>query len=150
TPDTFIVTIVGRNQIRKDIPRAMKIFKEFQKRRPDSFLYLHAQEKEAWGSLEEVALQLNLRHGRDWSYPTDFIANKGFPTDVVNAIYNVSDVLLTATQGEGWGLPITEAMATKTINLAPSHTSIPELLGNERGLMYKAGSTATEWINHGA
>lgn len=162
--DTFIVTVVGRNQVRKDIPRAMKIFKEFQKRRPDSYLYVHSQEEETWGSLEEVALQLHLKQGQDWNYPKDFVAHKGFPINVLNAIYNASNVCLTATQGEGWGLPLTEAMAAKTINLAPAHTSIPELFNlpsttsttlptsttSLRGLTYKSGSTLSEWINHGA
>lgn len=126
-PETFLVIVVGRNQRRKDIPRAMKIFKEFQKRRPDSFLYVHAEEQESWGSLRETALQFGLRQGEDWNYPQEFIATKGFPSSILNGIYNAADVNLTATQGEGWGLPITEAMATKTINLAPAHTSIPEL-----------------------
>lgn len=125
--ETFVVIVVGRNQRRKDLPRAMKVFKEFQKRRPDSFLYIHAEEREAWGSLEEAALQFGLRRGRDWNYPEDFSATKGVPTNILNALYNCADVNLSMTQGEGWGLPLTEAMATKTINLAPAHTSIPEL-----------------------
>jgi hypothetical protein len=40
-PETFIVGAVARNQMRKDLWRTMKIFREFQKRRPNSFLYLH-------------------------------------------------------------------------------------------------------------
>lgn len=164
-PETFLIIIVGRNQRRKDIPRAMQIFKEFHKRRPDSYLYIHAEEQELWGSLEEVALQLKLKRGTDWNYPQDFIATKGFPTDVLNGIYNAADVHLSATQGEGWGLPLTEAMAAKTINLAPAHSSIPELFNFDpktipeldqlanlplRGIPVKCGSTTSEWINHGA
>jgi len=164
--ETFLVTVVGRNQLRKDIPRAMKIFREFQKRRPDSFLYIHAQESETWGSLKETALQFGLKQGQDWNYPSDFVASKGFPVDILNGVYNASDVHLTTTQGEGWGLPITEAMATKTINIAPNITSIPELFNTSklssidnlddvitapiRGIPLKAGATASEWICHGA
>ena len=109
--ETFLVIVVGRNQRSKDIPRAMMIFKEFQKRRPDSFLYVHAEEQESWGSLMETVLQFGLRQGKDWNYPADFIATKGVPINILNAIYNAADVHLTMTQGEGWGLPITEAMA---------------------------------------
>jgi glycosyltransferase involved in cell wall biosynthesis len=167
--ETFLVIVVGRNQRRKDIPRAMKIFREFQKRRPDSFLYIHAEEQEMWGSLRETALQFGLKQGKDWNYPQDFVATKGFPVNILNAIYNAADVNLTTTQGEGWGLPITEAMAAKTINLAPAHTAIPELFNlspvetghglslpdileykSLRGLPIKAGSNSSEWVCHGA
>jgi glycosyltransferase involved in cell wall biosynthesis len=171
--ETFVVIVVGRNQRRKDLPRAMKIFKEFQKRRPDSFLYIHAQDQEEWGSLQEIALQLNLKQGTDWNHPQDFVAAKGFPANIVNALYNSADVHLSATQGEGWGLPLSEAMATKTINLAPHHTSIPELFNTTgkstsgvkevrtpkvkdlatlslRGIPYAAGSTTSEWTCHGS
>ncbi|OGV96950.1 hypothetical protein A2W24_02385 [Microgenomates group bacterium RBG_16_45_19] len=168
--ETFLVIVVGRNQRRKDIPRAMMVFKELQKRRPDSFLYVHAEEQEAWGSLIETALQFGLRQGKDWNFPNDFIATKGYPTNILNAIFNAADVNLSMSQGEGWGLPITEAMAVKTINLAPAHTSIPELfhlpdikdpgsvlrldpgskLHHWRGLPIAAGTTTSEWICHGS
>jgi glycosyltransferase involved in cell wall biosynthesis len=163
--ETFLVIVVGRNQRRKDIPRAMRIFKEFQKRRPDSFLYVHAEEQELWGSLQEVAYQIGLKQNQDWAYPKDFIATKGFPTHILNALYNAADAHISATQGEGWGLPITEAMATKTINLAPQHTAIPELFNtqdlddisintllkhNIRGIPAAAGTTTSEWICHGS
>ncbi len=167
--ETFLVISVGRNQRRKDLPRVMKVFKEFQRRRPDSFLYIHAEEQEAWGSLRETALQFGLRQGFDWNYPQSFIATKGFPTNILNAIYNAADVHLSCTQGEGWGLPITEAMGTKTVNLVPNHSAISEIinsagLNNEslthplpestlkvlRGIPVKAGSTSSEWINHGS
>jgi glycosyltransferase involved in cell wall biosynthesis len=168
--ETYIVTVVGRNQRRKDIPRAMKIFKEFQKRRPDAFLYIHAEEQENWGSLAETAQQFNLRLNQDWGYPQDFIATKGIPQEVLNGIYNASDVHLSATQGEGWGLPITEAMATKTLNLAPAHTAISELFNlpnvradrcvcpsaqeiptlKLRGIPLANATTSSEWTCHGA
>ena len=164
-PDTFIVTCVARNQMRKDIPRVMKIFREFQKRRPDSFLYIHAKNEDAHGSLLEFARSFGLEQGRDWTIPSNFNESIGFPVSALNLIYNASDVVISTSHGEGWGLPITEAMATKTISLAPNHTSIREIFGTEdsdyedlgnleksttiRGIPIKCGSTTSEWVTYG-
>lgn len=164
--ETFLVLSVARNQQRKDIPRTLRIFKEFQRRRPDSYLYVHAQDKESWGSLKEVARELGLRQHKDWNCPEDFVAAKGYTEAMLNHIYNAADVFLSTTQGEGWGLPITEAMATKTIVMAPNITSIPEIFNTTkldaiddmnllvtktiRGIPLLSGSTSSEWIMHGA
>lgn len=164
-PGTFLLTCVARNQMRKDIPRVMMIFKEFQRRRPDSFLYIHAKETDVHGSLREYANYFNLEYGKDWSVPARFDENVGFPIESLNMIYNVSDAHILATLGEGWGLPLVEAMATRTINLAPNITSIPEIfntvgrdaveveeLGKDtsiRGIPLKAHTTSSEWATYG-
>jgi glycosyltransferase involved in cell wall biosynthesis len=157
---TFIVGVVARNQVRKDLPRVMKIFKEFQRRRPDSMLYLHSNPIDVGGSLGEYARNFNLELGKDWIFPGNFNENTGYPVETLNKIYNIMDVQLSATTGEGWGLPITEAMAAKVLNIAPNITSIPELFNTEgnnyddvnqlenaeiRGIPVKAGSTSSEW-----
>lgn len=162
--DVFIVSAIARNQMRKDIPRTMAIFKEFQKRRPNSFLYIHAQESDAWGSLKEYARNWNLELGKDWGHPAQFSANTGFPVEAVNLLYNVSDCIISTSLGEGFGFYNFEAMATKTPLLAPNNTVHPELLGydkNEdisdmetlykkvRGVPMKAGSTSSEWATYG-
>ena len=164
TDRTYIVGMVARNQMRKDIPRAMKIFKEFQKRRPDSMLYIHAKENDVWGSLGEYARNLILELGKDWIFPGNFNENVGYPTDALNKIYNVMDVQLHTTQGEGWGNCITEAMSAGTLNIAPNITSIPELFNTQgdniedladletkeiRGIPLKTLSTTSEWATYG-
>lgn len=161
---TYIVGMVARNQMRKDIPRAMKIFKEFQKRRPDSMLYIHAKENDVWGSLGEYARNFNLELGKDWIFPGNFNENVGYPTEALNKIYNIMDVQIQTTLGEGWGNCISEAMSAGTLNLAPNITSIPEIFGTEgnniedladletkeiRGIPLKASSTTSEWATYG-
>lgn len=162
---TFIVGVVARNQMRKDIPRAMKIFKEFQKRRPDSLLYIHSKETDSWGSLHEYARQFNLELGKDWIFPGKFNENQGYPIEALNLIYNGMNVNLLTSHGEGFGLPMIEAMATKTLNIAPNITSVPELFNTEgknfddvatlanddtiRGIPIKSMSTSSEWVTYG-
>jgi glycosyltransferase involved in cell wall biosynthesis len=164
TDDTFIVTVIARNQMRKDIPRAMAIFKEFQKRRPDSFLYIHAQESDVWGSLKGYASNWHLELGKDWGYPASFSANTGFPVEAVNLLYNVSNCVLSTTLGEGFGFYNFEGMATKTVVVAPNNTCHPELHGYDakedisdmdklwekvRGVPIKCASTSSEWATFG-
>jgi len=160
---TLLVTSVARNQMRKDIPRTLQIFKEFQKRRPDSFLYLHCQETDAWGSLREYAKLFNLEFGKDWGVPKSFHANFGYSADTLNKIYNASDCILSTTHGEGWGFYNTEGFATKTIVVAPNNTVHPELFNYDadedisdmnslkelRGVPVKCGSTLSEWVTYG-
>lgn len=163
--DTFVVSAVARNQMRKDIPRTMKIFKEFQKRRPNSFLYIHAQQFDAWGSLQEYARNFNLKLGEDWGFPADFSANTGFPVKAVNLIYNVSDCILSTSLGEGFGFYNFEAFATQTPVVAPNNTVHPELFGYDkdedisdmdklyqkvRGVPVQCGSTSSEWATYGS
>ena len=163
--ETFIVGTIARNQMRKDLPRTMRIFKEFQKRRPDSFLYIHSKERDAWGSLREYARNFDLELNKDWGIPTNFEPSIGYPPKYLNLIYNIIDAHLLNTLGEGWGLPITECMATKTINIVPNITSIPELFNTTdiknidnieevvkhkiRGIPLKAQTTSSEWATYG-
>lgn len=168
TPETFLVVNVSRNQPRKDLARTFAAFKEFQKRRPGSMLYIHAKAQDTAGNLAEMAQAFDLVLGRDWMAPKDFNEATGFPVEYVNLVYNAADVCMTTTLGEGWGFMITEAMAAKKLVLAPNITSVPEMLGlvpgdpsqptlewveenldKLRGIPVKAGSTSSEFVCQG-
>ena len=161
-PETFVCMVVARNQPRKDLPRVMKAFKEFQRRRPDSFLYLHSKNNDAGGTLTEFGEALGLKPEKDFGFPSKFSENRGYPEDALNMLYNVADCHISTTLGEGFGLPFFEAMATKTINIAPDNTTVPELFNIEvgtdvkklddpeylkkiRGIGVKSGSTSSEF-----
>lgn len=47
---------------------------------------------------------------------------------VINDIYNCSNINLTTTNGEGFGLSLIEAAATGTRSIAPNNSAIPEVL----------------------
>jgi glycosyltransferase involved in cell wall biosynthesis len=148
--DKFIITNLNRNQGRKDISRSFMILKELKNRGvEDAFLYMHMQETDFGGSLIQMARNFDLEPGKDWTLPNpqQFSAHQGYPVQAVNNLYNASDVYLTTTHGEGWGLSITEAMATKLPVVAPANTSINEILGdNERGWKIPSGHTPSHWI----
>ena len=147
--EKFIVTNVNRNQQRKDIPRTMLAFKEFKKRRPNSILYLHMAAQDQGWNIPEVAKGMGLRIGEDILLPGGgFGPNQGFPVEVVNQIYNASDVVISTTVGEGWGLSTVEAMGCKTPILFPNNTAITEIVGanEERGYLVDSGATASDYV----
>jgi glycosyltransferase involved in cell wall biosynthesis len=148
--EKFIITNINRNQGRKDVGRSFMILRELKDRgHDDIFLYMHMQESDFGGSILQQATNFDLVPGVDWTLPNpqQFSAHSGFPVDMVNIIYNSSDAYLTTCLGEGWGLSITEAMATKLPVVAPGNTSINEILGdNERGWKVSSGHTPSHWI----
>lgn len=145
--DRFIITNVNRNQQRKDIPRTLMAFKEFKKLRPNALLYLHMAARDQGWNITELIDSMGLKFNEDVVLPANFGPNQGFPREVVNLIYNASDVVISTTLGEGWGLSITEAMACKVPIIFPNNTSLTEIVGEneERGYLTKSGASANDW-----
>jgi len=137
--DKFIITNVNRNQPRKDIPTTIFSFIELRKQWKEQglptspFLYLHMNPKDPMGwDLRGIFLQTDLVENIDFKLLETDLANKGASVDMLNNIYNASDVYLTTTLGEGWGLTLTEAMATKLPIVCPLSTSFIEMTNNGR------------------
>lgn len=146
--DKFIVTNVNRNQQRKDIPRTLLAFKEFKRRRPNSVLYLHMATKDQGWDLSEVVKGVGMVMGEDVLMPgNNFGPNQGYPIEVVNQIYNASDVVISTTVGEGWGLSTVEAMACRTPIIFPRNTALTEIIGasEERGYLVASGETPNDF-----
>lgn len=141
----FLVTNVNRNQIRKDIPSTMKIFSLLKQRVPHALLYLHMKKNDVGWNIDEVARNYNLIPDKDYLVPNNFDENTGLPVEAVAAIYNASDVVMTTSYGEGWGLSMTEAMACRTLVAAPDHTSLHEIVEG-RGVLVPAGVRQTDWV----
>lgn len=148
----FLITNVNRNQVRKDPLRNFQILNELRRRgRKDAILYLHMSHDDAAGNLLVMADHFNFKLGTDFilPHPKVFNPNRGLPVDFLNHIYNTSDVLLSTTLGEGWGLSITEAMSTKLPIVAPDNTSLTEMLADNRGYLVKSGSNSSMWLTLG-
>jgi len=138
--DKFVITNVNRNQQRKDIPRTIHAFSEFRKQVPNSLLYLHCAQKDQGWNLPEVCKSYGLSTSNDVVFPENFGPNQGYPIQVLNMIYNASDVVVSTTLGEGWGLSWIEAMATKTPVIMPENTAMVENITNDKGYLVKSGS----------
>ena len=144
----FLIVNINRNQPRKDIARSLMILKELWDRGRRPLLYLHMQYEDSGGNIFTMANQLGL--GKEYEFflpsPKIFNANQGMPIEDVNRIYNAADLVLSTTLGEGWGLSMTEAMATKTPVVAPGNTSFNEMGANNRVKLIDSGVDPSMWI----
>jgi glycosyltransferase involved in cell wall biosynthesis len=57
----------------------------------------------------------------------------------VNLIYNMMDLHIVSTSGEGFGIPTIECQAAGTLSLATDCTTSPELLEDPRLLIKRVG-----------
>jgi len=146
--DRFLIVNINRNQPRKDIARSLMILKELWDRGRRPLLYLHMQYEDSGGNIFTIANQLGL--GKEYEFflpsPKIFNANQGMPIEDVNRIYNAADLVLSTTLGEGWGLSMTEAMATKTPVVAPDNTSFTEMGAMNRVKLIPSGADPSMWI----
>jgi intein/homing endonuclease len=109
--DKFIITNINRNQSRKDFPNTIFGFieakKEWNKTIPEPFLYLHTHPKDPMGwDIRAIMLQTDLVEDKDYKLLPKEYEEGGCPTEILNKIYNASDVHLSTTLGEGWGMCI--------------------------------------------
>jgi glycosyltransferase involved in cell wall biosynthesis len=130
--DKFVFGSVNRNSARKDLASLIIGFAMFKhKNQADAILYLHCNPLDPSGiNVYRLCERVGLEVGKDVIVPTDFNENKGFSESELNKIYNSFDCFITTTTAEGWGLTITEAMATKTLVICPKHTSLAEISDN--------------------
>ncbi len=142
---TFIMLVVARNQWRKDIGRALMIGHAFNEKHPNSLLAIHARIQDVGGDLVTMASILGMRlEGPDREVafpPPNFEEMKGIPREALNSIYNAADCLVSTTTGEGWGLPMTEAMTAQCPVIMPRNSSCIEIVGEneERGYLADSG-----------
>lgn len=146
-PDEFLIVNVNMNQRRKGVLQTLLVFNELLNlanvpgnNLPRMKLYLHMRrENKAEGidlalAVRQLGLQEHVLFAPDKLWPA------GVPESALAQIYNMADLLLTTSLGEGWGLSITEAMACGTPVAGPCHTSIAELMGIERGVLLPTGA----------
>jgi glycosyltransferase involved in cell wall biosynthesis len=141
--DKFIFTNLNRNQQRKDIPRTIAAFAKFREEVPEALLYLHMARQDQGWNLDEVIKSYGLSMSEDVIFPQNFGPNQGYPRNIVNMIYNISDCVISTTLGEGWGLSWTEAMATKTPVIMPANTALVETITEDKGFLVKSGGDAS-------
>lgn len=138
--DDFVIINVNTNQCRKDTPRSLEIHAGLLARGIPARLVMHmpaAGSPDQQINLDDCAVQLGLKMG-EWCHHTAMfrgtisvipeetdLSVKGNASLV--GLYNMADLYLTTTLGEGWGLGITEALACGTPVAMPGHTSCKEI-----------------------
>lgn len=128
--DRFIVGMVAANHgDRKRIPQHLEAFKKFlDEVDEDALMYVHTEQNAQEGyNLGEVFSEIGVPQ-RNLIWPSS--EEYGEVGDAyLNRWYNAFDVLVNCSQGESWGLTITEAMAAGTPAIVTNFSSMPEQLG---------------------
>jgi glycosyltransferase involved in cell wall biosynthesis len=130
----FIVGSVFRNQGRKMADRTIKAFALFARNNPDAILFLHTDPQDAAQvfDLYQLILRYKIENRVLFSGMKFF---KGFTYAQMNEVYNLMDVFILTTSGEGFGIPIIEAMSCGVPVLATDYTTTRELvINNKAGL----------------
>ena len=135
TPEKFLIVNVNGHQRRKGLFQTLEIFAFLQRYHPeiDWQLYLHMPQSNAsegtdlWAQAETLGIRHDSILFGDNFFKAGAAASSA-STAKLNEIYNAADLFLTTTHGEGWGLTVTEAMASGRPVAAPFHTSLGEIL----------------------
>ncbi|HJQ37101.1 MAG TPA: glycosyltransferase family 4 protein [Thermoanaerobaculia bacterium] len=123
----FVVGCVARNQPRKQFPVLLKAFARFAAECEEAILYLHTDPRDFIGwDLIALAQSYGLEGRTAFSVSVGTIL--GVAPEELNRIYNAMDVLVLPTMGEGFGLPIAEAMAAGVPVIATRCSACEELL----------------------
>jgi len=147
--DTFVFGSVNRNQVRKDFGSLIMGFAMFKHTSgANALLYLHCNPIDPMGiNIYRLCERVGLEVGKDVIVPKDYSENKGCTLEELNKIYNSFDCFITTTTSEGWGLTVTEAMATKCLVICPKHTSLTEITDNGENTLNFMFSQQAVFVN---
>jgi D-inositol-3-phosphate glycosyltransferase len=126
THDAFIVGNVNRNQPRKRLDLTISYFAEWVKSQDirDAFLYLHvAPTMDAGYDVGQLMRYYGLSNRLIFLEPEPWM---GVSESALALTYNAFDVMLSTTQGEGWGLPTMEGMACGIPQIVPDWAAYGE------------------------
>ena len=147
--DVFVFGSVNRNQVRKDFGSLIMGFAMFKHTtQANALLYLHCNPLDPMGiNIYRLCDRVGLEVGKDVILPKDYSENKGCSLEELNKIYNSFDCFITTTTAEGWGLTLTEAMATKCLIICPKHTSLTEITDNGENTLNFMFSQQAVFVN---
>ena len=137
--DKFIVLNANRNQPRKQIDLTIKAFAQFAKDKEDAMLYLHMSEKDLGWDVRALFEAEMKKQGLDSNGRLIMTSNNinymdAPPDELLNKIYNASDVGINTANGEGWGLVPFEHASCKRPLVLPDHTSFADIWRNKTPL----------------
>ncbi|WP_414544541.1 glycosyltransferase family 4 protein [Nostoc sp. CCY0012] len=119
-PETFCLLNVGSNHPRKNISTILKVIKALKEKNLPVYFWKAGAD---FTSEQKTFIQTHELQ--------NFVAYLGKPDqDKLVQIYNATDVLLSPSLYEGFGMTVIEAMACGTPVITSNVTSLPEVAGN--------------------
>ena len=133
--DQFVVMMTAANKgvapSRKSFAENFMAFSMFAAKHTDAVLYMHTEATQSMGgiNLTDLATAVGIAPERiKWADP--YLYRMGLPHNAMAALYSDADVLLAASMGEGFGIPVVEAQACGTRVIVSNFTAQPELVGD--------------------
>lgn len=139
----FVIGVVARNQPRKHLDKTIKTMYLLKDKIPNAVLFLHMDPNDPAGVfyLPNLISRYNLENRVIFS---GMSALEGIPYEQMNEIYNVMDCFFLSTSGEGFGIPIIEAMSCEVPVVMTDYTTCQELVkDNNAGLGVNLSGTET-------
>jgi len=142
--DKFVIGVVARNQPRKHLDRTLKAMSLIKEKIPNAILFLHLDPDDPAQPLWRMRSLISKFGLENRVVFTGMKAFKGIPDKDMKNIYNIMDCFLLTTSGEGFGIPIIEAMACEVPVVATSYTTTSELVElNKAGFGIKLSGVET-------
>ncbi len=143
--DAYMVASVYANKgnpSRKNFDGCFRAFAEFSKTHPDAIYYMHSEPSVRYQGVDLWRLIRELGIAGKVIIPNSYLLVLGFDETWMAGMYNAADVLLSATKGEGLGIPVIEAQACGVPVIVTNYSALPELVDHP-GPSYKV--RVAEW-----
>ena len=143
----FLISIVGVNDQcdRKGFVPQLQAFAQFARRHRDAVMYLHTEAQDPGGiNLAKVALSLGLRH-RVLFADEDERAADLHDACYMAGMYNATNLYTQCSRGEGFGIPVIEAMACGVPVVATRASAQSELVPRNAGWLVNG---QRDWCRH--
>ena len=132
----FVVTMVAANKAnggffhRKAFAENLLAFAIFAKNKPNAKIYLHTEPSAVYGgfNLPHLCQAVGLSP-EQVLFPHPVTHRIGYPPEALAAFYTASDVVLSTSYGEGFGVPQMEAQACGSRIITSNFAASPDLAG---------------------
>jgi len=130
--DKFIILFCGTNYDKKNLSALMDAYTRFCFTVDDTFLFIvtHNNFSNIYG--QDVMRGCNFSDTYAWCGIKDKyrVVDKVFTDTELARIYSISDCVVMPTMGEGFGLPVIEAMASDSMPIISNYSACVELAPN--------------------
>ena len=126
-PNDFVVFNGNRNQPRKRVDLTIEAFAKFAQDKPQSVkLYLHMGVDDSGWNLKKMSRRYGIQD-RVIITSENLSPQSAVPINMLNVIYNATDIGLNTSMGEGWGLVNVEHAVTGAAQVVPNSSACTEL-----------------------
>lgn len=127
--DAFIVLNANRNQPRKKLDITMRAFAQYLKTaKVTSYLYMHCALVDCYIDIYRFAQKLRISEYLILSCPIDKPNYRpSLSYQDMNLLYNLCDVGINTSLGEGWGLCSVEQASVGVPQIVPNHSACAEI-----------------------